>query len=206
VLSDRSLADLCAATYAPDHVPTYETPDVHVTVTKQGGVVYWAFRGSASLRDWFDDLLAVPVDETVDHEILGLCHPQFLRNALSVIEPLLRDIGDNPHVGTGHSKGGSEALDIGALLALRGKPPLRLVAFAPARAGALKGILGPIPGASYRFRDDPVPLLPTYLPPPRPLTQLGTPGVNGLTAIRRDFEYGFLADHHIANYQGSAPG
>ena len=78
-----------------------------------------------------------------------------------------------------------------ALLALRGMPPLKLTVFAPARVGALQGLLQPIPGSSYRWRDDPVPLLPSYLPHPRRVTQLGVPS----------FELDVLADHHIANYQ-----
>jgi hypothetical protein len=195
MISDRVLADISAETYAAGHQPTYQTQDVHLTVGKQGGILYWAFRGSACLRDWLDDVSAFPRRALVEHADLGLCDPQFLENALQVLEPLIRDIGGNPQIGTGHSKGAAEAEAIAALLALRGLPPLKLTVFAPARIGALQGLLRSIPGSSYRWRDDPVPLLPSFLPHPRPLTQLGAPS----------FELDVFADHHMANYQAQTP-
>ena len=92
---------------------------------------------------------------------------------------------------TGHSKGGAEALVLGAMLAVAGLAPARITTFGAPRVGdaAFGRLLAGIAGADYRYGGDPVPFVPPQLEHPR-----------GLQAVGPVRTFARVGDHAIGNY------
>ena len=190
MLSDLDAAILCERSY---HEPaTLEAADCHVLLVERDGIVNVAFRGSASLLDWWVDF-SVFNHTSFDHETLGLVHAGFLADALAIVPALTAAIGDKPWMALGHSKGSGEATLVAALLSAAGKAPVGLTLFGcPKVTGpwnaALGSLLKDIPALSFRNGSDPVPMAPLGFHDAVPLLQLGTSS-----------EFPVIADHYLTS-------
>jgi hypothetical protein len=119
------------------------------------------FRGSRTPRDWFDDLEALPVE--VDG--LGHVHRGFYEGLEEVLDKVRPLVSSQTYI-TGHSLGAARAYLFTQMLAIEGKCPRGVVAFAPPRPGFedFRGNLV-ISGAlvrGYHNARDPVPDVPLF--------------------------------------------
>lgn len=128
-------AEICAEAYER---ADWEIEGVETILVTEGEVAIFAIRGTTfNFGDIIADIRSVPWWS----DTLGcLCHKGFLRGAEAVWEKigyLLVEVKGPVHFAA-HSKGGPEALLLGALMAAWGRPPERIVTFGaprPAFAG-----------------------------------------------------------------------
>lgn len=200
--TDLDLALACQATYsgAPQQ---FGTDVCHVYVsTAPDGTQVLAFEGTSDTAEWGIDFEAVPLEERgFNHLKLGYIHMGWWLDVVSVYHDLL-DWLDNqrgPVACTGHSKGAGEALIFAALATTYGFKWARVSTFGTPHPGMLNGLLTGTPGADYRNRQDPVPLVPWYLGRPRALTAVEAP----LPQYQDPALLGLFTDHAIQNYVGA---
>lgn len=161
---------------------------------KVGDIDVIVFRGSKDAGDWLHDVEAFPI---WDYR-LGFVHGGFMCGMNDALAAVLGVAGSKIVV-TGHSLGGARARILAALLAYLGRPAAHCVVFGSPRPGFvnLSRILqkSGTPLASYRNRNDPVPLVPFLgglYDHPDPWADLDTaPPPDDLEPLR---------DHHIALY------
>jgi hypothetical protein len=198
MITDARLAALAAATYACDptwtgqgleqslHAVRSVEPDENGSTDP--GLIIIAFRGSIVPHDWALDFQAVPaVDrETAQHPALGRMHRGFLLGAQTLIPQVALAVQGKRYALTGHSLGGALALVVAGLLVDDGNPPQRVTTFGAPKCGFAQFVaaLEKVPIAQYRRGNDPVPLLPCWLPqfpyehPRLPLIRVGVPAIN----------------------------
>lgn len=220
MLSDRSLAGFCAASYSYqsswDKILFEDsTNPVQLAIKYADGISYIVFRGSDSPLDWFEDIEGVPLDDPLVGKVeMGFCHG--LERRLAEIQDLL---GEHTVV-TGHSLGAARACIFGGMLAASKKPPLRIAAFGCPRPGydQLTDVLKMVPMGIYRNRCDPVTFVPVPIPligpwqHNRPVIQIDIDPATMETdpSPWADFndaiEHITLRDHHVQLYQeGASP-
>lgn len=198
---DIQLCDACSQTYVNGALPTWNTGDVHVFLTRTALAWIIAFKGSVSLQDWFDDFKALPRASTTDPAI-GDVHTGFLDDVSEIYHDLSGEVqehlGDAKLYVTGHSKGGAEAQVCAALLLSEGFRVDCLTTFGAPRVGGLGRILealdSPSMGSDYRYGMDPVPEVPIWMPHPRQVSHIGP-----LKTSAPPFGDP-LRDHHIRTY------
>lgn len=199
MISDLDLAKLCMATYtasAPS-LPLSAPGGAYVCLTRIPDGVVCAFRGSVTLEDWLHDFLFAPVI-TREHPQLGFCHGEFLDDAEGIVNAIIEEVGDNPAILTGHSKGGVDAVGVGALMTLAGKPPAKIATFGAPRFGMGKfvGVLTAVEDLpQYRRGNDIVPEVPYDVPPLLCFLDARAPLIEiGVAQLE------FLKCHSIAGY------
>lgn len=198
MISPIILAQVCADAYADtpagfDNV--WEFDGCHAARRVIDGQDVIVFRGSKDAEDWIRDVEAVPVWDYA----LGFVHAGFLAGVRDVLGALASTAGKDIVV-TGHSLGGARARILAGLLAYSGQPVKQCCVFGSPRPGFanLARILqkSGTPMASYRNRNDPVPLVPfmggLYQHPDQWVALDAAPPADDLEPLR---------DHHIARYQ-----
>ena len=100
-----------------------------------------------------------------------------------------------PYALAGHSLGAAMALLLGGLLINRGRPPMKIGAFAPPRVGGDQFVkaVGKVPVSAYIYGNDLVPDVPFTILPAFPYEQVRLIQVGQPRADR-------LSCHAIANY------
>ncbi len=207
-ISDHDLVVAAAATYDPAAIPLYEGIGgaVRVFLSKVNGLNVVAIEGTKNAPGWALDFVAIPEEDRpkTDHPSLDWVHAGFMTGATLAIDSVRRVAQQAPYAITGHSLGAALAELIGALLSLEGLPPVKIGSFAPPRVGGDKflSVLMSLPVTAYRYADDPIPLVPFFLPgfPYRqvPLIQIGRGSF--ARAILDPFVY-----HHCQNYLSGVP-
>lgn len=161
-LTDGRLAEMCAASYDAEATwdQTWEFEGTHVTRRKAGDVDVIVFRGTACADDWIRDAEAFPVWDGR----LGFVHKGFMVGMDEALAAVLATC--SRVIVTGHSLGGARARILAALLAFHSRPVERCVVFGSPRPAFvnLARVLqkSKTPLASYRNRNDPVPLVPFF--------------------------------------------
>lgn len=190
------LAQICADSYdaagAWDHV--WDLSGIHFAHRKVGDVDVIVFRGSKDLLDWIRDLEVFPKWD----DRLGFVHGGFMRGMNDALAAILAVVGPRVVV-TGHSLGGARARILAGLLAYLGRPVEQCTVFGSPRPGFanLARVLqkSGTPLASYRNRNDPVPVVPfmvgLYEHPDAWIALNSAPPPNDLEPLR---------DHHMAHY------
>lgn len=166
MIPDSQFAVLCQNTYSL--APTFPVPNTGICARSSfvsGGIAV-AFRGSITAEDWLRDFIAAPI-KSRDHPQLGRCHAGFLDAAESMIDPVLKAVGDQPLYLIGHSLGGAVAQGVAALCLLAGKKPEAVVTFGSPRFGGsdFVNLLLPIPIRLWHRGNCPVVILPFDVPP-----------------------------------------
>lgn len=219
MLSDRSLAGLCAASYSYqarwDKILFEDSINpVQLAIKYADGITYVIFRGSDSVLDWFEDIEGIPLNDPLVGKVeMGFAHG--LEGRLSQIADFL---GEHTVI-SGHSLGAARACIFAGMLAASKKPPLRVAAFGCPRPGydQLTDILRPVPMGIYRNRCDPVTFVPMPIPligpwqhnravidvdiNPAVMEADPTPWADFNDAI----EHFTFRDHHIELYETGAP-
>jgi hypothetical protein len=179
-MTDHDLAEFCNATFNKDDgVSVFHDTESEDTIV--------CIRASKTLRDWAQDLLVLETE----HPTLGRIHEGFLAEALAIAPRIAEACAGRPFTLTGHSRGGSVAVVLGALLKLSGVVPTAIVTFGAPRAGGpkLAAFLNDVEVRQYRCGGDPIPFWPDEpFCPVRPLLQVGHTLLNP------------LADHAMARY------
>lgn len=174
-IAAKKLARLSLEAYNKKKV-TYAAGGTEVLVRTVRKHTVIAFRGTEfDLSDIIDDLQGYP---WWSREVSGFVHRGFLQG-VRAIWPGLSMIGEGAQklVLTGHSKGGAEAILLGAMLTRLDRPPVQIETFGAPRVGfsGLSKILKKVPGKRHRLGDDIVPTVPHRFPLPyrhdRELTQ-----------------------------------
>lgn len=177
MITDLLLADLALASY--DLPATIETPNVHALIKESDGVVLLALRGTA-------DAIALLRDAEALHErddpILGRTPDSFAADAEQILWRIFARF-TGPWAGGAHSKGGSELLDLAAMMRVIGRPPVRIAAFEPAPVGPLAGLIDPAWTLITRHGDDEIPEAPPWRPHPSPVTALAWVGPRPLNPL-----------------------
>lgn len=156
---DQTLVELSAAAYTGE--PTLRHGDCFAFISDIPGRTVIAFRGTNDWRSALQDAKAWPKRDAD----LGFCHGGFLEDARAIYPALRARMRGRRVVITGHSKGGADALIVGALLHLAGIAVTDIVTFGAPRAGfrRMRRILAPVQIRQYWAGDDPVPLVPWLL-------------------------------------------
>ncbi len=153
---------------------------------------------------WALDFLALGITAHagVNHPTLGFLHAGFYDSAMSIWPDVRNAASAGPYALAGHSLGAALALLLGGLLIDAGKPPLKIGAFAPPRVGSdpFVKVVTSVPYCAYRYRDDPVPMVPFRLMPPPPAPQFPYRQVPFIQLGTPSFEIDETADHAIGNY------
>lgn len=185
--TDAELVDAAAATYGSGKpVVQDQTGTVRVFLTggKQTACDIFAIEGTHDPLGWGADFFALrvwdhPGRSTVS---LGWVHAGFYALAAPIIPLLVPLMQRYPYAIAGHSLGAALALLIGATMISKGKPPVKIGAFAPPRVGDAKfvKVATSVPFCAYKYGNDPVPDVPWHIPfffPYRqiPLTMVGAP-------------------------------
>jgi hypothetical protein len=205
MISDARLAALAAASYACDPTWTGQGLDqsLHAVRTDDAdsGLVVVAFRGSVTPVDWALDFYAIPAPdhETLEHPTLGFVHRGFLLAAQTLIPQIALNLMGKDYVLTGHSLGGALALVVAGLLVDDGHMPTRVATFGAPKCGFTRftAALQNVSIGEYRRGNDPVPLVPFWLPqfpyehPRTPLLRVGVPNI---VPIECHHVGGYLAD------------
>ena len=206
MITDRQLAEACAATYVGAK-QSWGTDTVHVFLSEaEDGTHVIAFEGTQSPREWMIDILgAMPEITTCDHDVLGIVHKGWYLDVMAVRDQIINYMlampDRAPFAITGHSKGAAEALIFAAECVSHGIVPVRVTTFGTPRPGLLADLLADIAGADYRNNDDPVWDVPPYLP------RAGMRMEKHIHIPPMDFDpWGPLADHHMALYLAGAGG
>ncbi len=199
MMTDAAFAQLAAATYTVAPTITGQGFDQSISVVlgadPDNALDLIGFPGSRTEDDWARDFEAIPAKDhkTVQHASLGWVHAGFLAAAMSVY-PQIKGAITRPSALYGHSLGGALALLVGALLRVDGVVPVeRIVTFGAPRVG-LDDYVRALEGVAidqYRYGNDIVPQVPTFLMHARPLINVGAPRID------------FLSCHHITNYVGA---
>lgn len=219
MLSDRSLAGLCAASYSYqaswDKILFEDsTNPVQLAVKYADGITYIVFPGSQTPLDWFEDLQGIPATNSLVGRVeMGFNHGLERRFAE------IKDFIGEHSVVCGHSLGAARACIFGGMLAASQKPPLRIAAFGCPRPGydQLTETLKLVSMGIYRNRCDPV----TYVPMPIPLIgpwqhnreivhiDIAPSTMDGDPTPWADFndatEHFTFRDHHIELYVAGVP-
>jgi hypothetical protein len=171
VITDRDLVLASAATYTLP-VPTFFGMGgaVRIFRTMVEDVAVYAIEGTHDPLGWFFDFLALPIasHDCVEDAALGWLHGGIFTLYKSVREPLIAAISkDEKYAITGHSLGGGLTVMITGDMVARGHPPVRWAAFAPPKVGfqSLIELVAKVPGAGYRYCNDPVPEVPLTADP-----------------------------------------
>lgn len=138
----------------------------------------FAFPGTNNIACWLADL-----DIEVVQTPLGGVHAGFNKAALSLLDGMGNYLSGTTLriLLTGHSEGADLALLIGGYLCLKGRPPLAIFAFEPARC-SIDSTLAELFKANgvdvriYHNGNDVVPMVPRLLHPwqhPAPVTAIG---------------------------------
>ena len=112
-------------------------------------VDYIFLRGSATLRDWFRDLLALASPWT--HDTLGPVHPGFLLG-MDRCWAEIKERTKGPWIVCGHSLGAARAAILTGLMIESGVAPLCRVVFGEPKPGfsKLAQYISSVPSRSYR--------------------------------------------------------
>lgn len=163
------LALLCQSIYAEKPPAGFEQnwnfAGTVAALARVDGCRVVVFRGSLTLLDWLRDAEAAPL---LDYQ-LGFVHAGFMVGVRDVMVALsLIGNADGPLVITGHSLGGARARLLAALLVVNGVKVAQCTVFGsprPAFANVRRVLeKSGVALASYRNRNDPVPIVPTILP------------------------------------------
>jgi len=177
VIIDLDLADLALASYSEP--ATVETPNVHALIKERDGLVLLGLRGTA-------DFVALMRDAMAAHErddpILGKTPDSFAADAEQILWRIFSRF-NGPWVGGGHSKGGSEILDVAAMMRVIGRPALRIGAFEPAPTGLLGGYIDPATTLITWHGKDPVPAAPPWRRHPVAVTHLPWRGAEPINPL-----------------------
>ena len=219
--TDRELVDQAAATYTSAAAPFYEDASQAIRIfltTRADGLNYLSPEGTHNLPGWMYDFFAIGLRElpvamlfamlgTKDHAMtshsdLGFVHAGFLAAVLPAMPQLIEIAKRGPYAIDGHSLGAALALLAGALLIVEGLPPVKIGAFAPPRVGSDRflQIVTSVPLCAYRYKDDPVPMVPVRIEPAFPYRQVPLTQLGQVT-----LELDTFADHAIGNYVASVP-
>lgn len=184
---DLAFCDLAVALYDKKRWGEFdyvnEVAGVCFAVKKLSDRNVLLYRGSITPLDWVRDFEALPEVMKL-HPQLGFVHSgmaQGMDEALA--DAIAHSDLDQPFHPGGHSLGGGRAALATGLLINEGYFVIRSTLFGCHNSGTarLRKLVSSRPGASYRNRQDPVPLLPT-VPPfahPRDWTPLdAAPDVN----------------------------
>lgn len=213
MITDAEVALLTAKTYTDPATWTGvdlwtrdgEKQNFQAYLHQQPGLVAIGFRGTETTEEWAADFLALAIEDhdVINHEKLGHVHWGFLEATKSVYSSVYASAKAANAAGTpvllhGHSLGGAMAHMASALLTVDGIKISSVVTFAPPRCGfkSFMDILNTIPGTSYRFGNDPVPEVPSWMMQ-RTLIPIGSarPGWDGAKSC-----------HSWINYQNSLEG
>lgn len=190
------IAKFCQEIYPYTYPVTVQRDDVRVYVRDLPAVRMIGFGATHldNIEDVLRDAEALPL-ELPD---IGTVHQGFGRGAQYVIADVLLAIDQaRPFILVGHSLGGALALNVAAMLCVRGIVPAQITTFGAPRPAFthLGEILKAVPSISqYRFGDDIVPTVPWEIggyKHPSQLIQFGTSTGNRFT------------DHEIVNYLGT---
>ena len=199
ILSDSELVDAAARTYSQGAKPFIDDLGSSIRLfltTRADGLNVVSVEGTHDALGWLIDFLAVPADEHdgVDHPALGLIHAGFYVAAQAVIDRV-DEVAAKPYALAGHSLGAAMALLLGGLLINRGRPPMKIGAFAPPRVGGDQFVkaVGKVPVSAYIYGNDLVPDVPFTILPAFPYEQVRLIQVGQPRADR-------LSCHAIANY------
>ena len=136
-----------------------------------------AFPGTDNVSCWLDDLDI----ETVEVDGLGRLHAGFWSAWQAIADDVVKAVGNELVIFTGHSLGAALAILAGAALSLQGKSPIAVMGFEPPRVTtdttiAQLFVNNNVPTQLYRNGEDIVPLVPSLTHPwqhPAPLIQIG---------------------------------
>lgn len=207
--SDAELVNAAAAAYDPAAVPFINElgSALRIFLTQRAdGLVIIAIEGTHDPLGWAFDFFALRIFDHpgIKHASLGFIHAGFYTMAMAVIERLDVELTHRaaPYAICGHSLGAALALLLGALLTVRGMPPVKVGAFAPPRVGGAKFVATAtsVPFCADRYGLDPVPMVPLDLPILFPYDQVV---LRELVAppLPRDASLAALFDqHHITHY------
>jgi pimeloyl-ACP methyl ester carboxylesterase len=182
MISDLTLAELCAATYDPTAKwdESWIGNDLFAGGKLIGDTMVIAFRGTVptNLANWSRDFDCLPVERAG----LGFVFQGFAdaeADLAALILPRLAQLGITNIAVTGHSLGGAMAQLFACRLCLAGTPPVTLTTFGTPHIALFGnhrpgGLLSTEPGRDYRHDDDRVPPEPLIGIHPRPVTELGT--------------------------------
>jgi hypothetical protein len=213
MISDLTLANLCAALYHTDENWMHyddgaDSDGVCWAVKDIGDISVIVLRGSVVAEDWRRDFQAFV--SPFSHDDLGPVHPGFLSGMRTVQREVdeLIPIGGNKIIITGHSLGAARASILTGLLQLttRRSDVIRRVVFGEPRPGFqhLADIVSEVSGVSYRNvangSHDVVTDVPFSVPPenyvhPTPLTDASAAPDGDLVN-----KWGPFALHHIGLY------
>lgn len=197
MISDLDLCLLCNKTYSSSASLPIPKSGVYVCTTQVRDGIVVAFRGSITEQDWLRDGETIP-RQARNHPQLGYCHDGFLSAGESIVNEVVKAVGNQPLIITGHSLGGAEAVAVGALLTLMKKPIAKIVTFGAPRVGMWEfvKVMNAVRALrQYRRGNDPVPMVPFFIPiifryrnTRDPLIQIGKDQPNAFDA------------HHITGY------
>jgi len=146
---------------------TISAGGTEMLIKNVGGFSIWALRGTEfDFGDILDDIRVMP---WWSKETGGFVHKGFLSGVRAIWPHLpLAGFHDKPVILTGHSKGGAEAILLGAMLTTLDMPPSRIETFGAPRVGfsGLGEIIKDIPGERHRLGIDIVPTVPHSFPLP----------------------------------------
>lgn len=199
LISNIAAAEIALSCYGspPSIVGPSDIHPIRVHFMELDDVLYAIPEGSRTPGDWRDnfDALARLDQQPKGHPTAGLVHGGFLESSLSVKDLIKARVAGRPYAIIGHSRGGAQALVLGALLADDGVAPLKVYLIEPARAFLFR-----LPDALKQFEvwgcwngNDPVPHLPPIFEQPI-LQIIGKPTAD-------PFEC-----HHLANVIASLKG
>lgn len=183
MISDLDLADLALAAYSEP--ATVETDNVHALIKERDGFMLLGLRGTNDIAALLRDAEA---SRARRDPILGSTPDSFAADAEQILWRIFfRFTG--PWAGGAHSKGGSELLDLAAMMRVAGRPPERIVAFEPAPVGSLGGLIEPTWAKITRHGADPVTEMPPWRKHPIPVTPLAWSGSKPINP----FAYHYMA-------------
>ena len=157
-ITSHDLAQLCDKAY---DTHTIEAAGTEVLIEDRGDFVVWAFRGTEkNYGEILDDLRGYP---WWSKEVGTFVHRGFLVGAKAIWPELpMAGYQSKPVVLTGHSKGGAEAILIGAFMVQLGIPPVLIETFGAPRVGfaGLGELLEGVPGERHKLGIDAIPSVP----------------------------------------------
>jgi hypothetical protein len=207
--TDAELVDAAAATYDPASVPFIADigSALRIFLTQRAdGLVIVSIEGTHDAVGWAFDFFALRIKDHpgIAHPSLGFIHAGFYTMASIVLDRLTAELEHRgvPYAICGHSLGAALALLLGAMLIVRGMPPVKIGAFAPPRVGGAKFVATAtsVPFCAERYGLDPVPAVPLDLPIVFPYDQVPLRELQA-PPLPRDASLAALFDqHHITNY------
>lgn len=190
------VAQACQELYS-DPAPVF-VGNIAYSAEKIDGIWLIVPRGSQTAGDWLRDFSACPVWTP-----LGFLHAGFWDGMQAFHTVVKSIVGASPFVLGGHSLAGAETGIEAGLCALDGMIPVEVVTFASPRPGFpnLRRVIekAGITKTNYRFRNDPVPLVPFPVDPLMPWCHI-EPAWVALDAPTEPHNLDPLRDHSITNY------